>query len=108
MKKTIIMLGILASGLTAGCGEKTPPTPKKIALKCGNYDVAIEMVDKDTLKTAINGEKIEMFRAISASGAKYDGRGAATSVSLWNKGEKWSLLLNNGRPIECKPAPSRK
>jgi membrane-bound inhibitor of C-type lysozyme len=102
--KRISKLAVLAAVLLGGCDSTPPPQAEtqKIALKCGNYDVAIEVADADTLNTAINGEKITMYRAISASGAKYDGKGAAVSASLWNKGENWSLIVNNGSTISCK------
>ena len=87
--------------LLAAC-DSPKKEPERFSLKCGKYSVAVEIVDKDKLNAAINGEKIQMFSAISASGAKYDGRGAVVKASLWNKGRNWSLIINNGRMIECK------
>jgi membrane-bound inhibitor of C-type lysozyme len=100
MGKAAIMLA--ASLILAGCDGGKPIEHKKYALKCGSYDVAIETVDADTLKTAINGEKITMNRAVSASGAKYQGKGAAISAGLWNKDGDWSLEIG-GRAVSCKP-----
>jgi membrane-bound inhibitor of C-type lysozyme len=104
--KAVAVLGLLA---LAACDE-APPVKilEQTALKCGNYDVAIEMVDRDTLNTAINGEKIRMNSAVSASGARYEGKGAAVSVALWNKGQNWMLIINDGAAIDCKPSAKNK
>jgi membrane-bound inhibitor of C-type lysozyme len=101
LSKYFVLLGFLAA-----CGDDdggTPPAAKRDALKCGAYDVAIEYVagDADTLKTSINGEKITMYRAVSASGAKYEGKGSAISAALWNKGQSWTLHVG-GDAIKCK------
>jgi membrane-bound inhibitor of C-type lysozyme len=99
----IKIIAVLGLWVLAGCGDDAPSfISEKIALKCGSYDVAIETVDADTINTAINGEKIEMHREITASGAKYTGDGAVVSASMWNKGEDWTLIIS-GRSISCKP-----
>jgi membrane-bound inhibitor of C-type lysozyme len=90
----------VASLVLAAC-DGAAPKVEKYALKCGSYDVSVEVASPDTLKTAINGEKITMGREISASGARYVGKGAAVSAELWNKGQDWSLDIG-GRFISCK------
>ncbi|MDR1027006.1 MAG: MliC family protein [Rickettsiales bacterium] len=94
-------LALVASVFLAAC-ESPKKEPERFQLKCGKYAVAVEVADADTLNTAVNGEKIQMFSAVSASGAKYEGKGAVVKASLWNKGANWSLIINNGRMIDCK------
>jgi membrane-bound inhibitor of C-type lysozyme len=104
MGKAAIMLAaasLVLAGCDCDCDCGEPRRPNKYSLKCGSYDVAIEIADADTLKTAINGEKITMNRAISANGAKYQGKGAAISAGLRNKGGDWSLEIG-GRAASCK------
>ena len=119
MKKIILIACLLP--VFFGCegnddAQKEPKKsrePEKIALKCGNYDVGIELTDKELVSASINGEKIEMRRAVAASGEKYEGRGAVVSASLlvhrspqgeggWNKDSDWSLSLDGGRQISCR------
>ncbi|MDR2770110.1 MAG: MliC family protein [Rickettsiales bacterium] len=108
MKKAC-MIAILAAGLAA-CDEAPQPEqakePERVALKCGKYDVAIEISDADTLNAAVNGEKITMSAAVSADGAKYEGKGRAASATLWSKGKNWSLSINGGGLTDCKPVPA--
>ena len=102
MKKIILAACLLPVLFGCDCGDEGSRETEKTALKCGIYDVKIEIVGKDFLKTSINGEKIEMRHAVSADGAKYEGKGAVVSAALWNKGTNWMLLLDDGRPIDCK------
>ena len=100
MKKLLIFFAFLS--VLAGCDSGGDSSSKTFTLKCGSYDVAIKILDADTLQTAVNGEKITMNRANYASEMHlYKGRGAVVSVSLWNKGQNWSLDIDNGRRINC-------
>lgn len=103
MRLSRIMVTLLV--LTA-CDGSNAPKSEKVALNCNGYNVTVELgsSDRDTLQAVINGEKITMHSVISASGAKYEGRGAAVTAVLWNKGKDWSLGLNDGKLISCKPS----
>lgn len=101
--KKIISAALLAAALAAcdNGGEYKGPDTKKFVLKCGSYDVAVEVGAGDVLNTTVNGEKITMKPVVSASGSKYEGKGAATSAYLWNKGLDWALGIGKDH-IDCK------
>jgi hypothetical protein len=110
MRKVAAFIGLL---VLFGCSDENTPDNKKItqiSLKCGLYDVVVEPLqgDTDTIQTAINGEKIRMNRATDASGNKFEGRGAVAKVSILNKGDKWSLSIDNGGYIYCSKLQGRK
>ena len=70
--------------------------------KCGGYDVEMRFSDNgDTMRANINGDELELSNVVSASGAKYAGILNDTIVVLWNKGEKWTLILDEDTIIEC-------
>lgn len=88
--------------LIGGCDSDDAKRPTRYQMKCNAYDVVVEVVDADTLNTAINGEKIEMHRAASTNGTKYTGKGAVVQASVWNKGSEWALFIDRGGAIYCK------
>jgi membrane-bound inhibitor of C-type lysozyme len=92
MKKLTILATVLALG---ACGDKNTMT-------CGDYSVKVLESTLDTITTEINGDKVVLNIAVSASGAKYDGTLNETKVTLWSKGDNWSLMLNDGDMMECK------
>lgn len=70
--------------------------------KCGGYDVDMHFSDNgDTMLANINGDELELSNVVSASGAKYAGILNDTIVVLWNKGENWTLVLDDETIIEC-------
>lgn len=69
---------------------------------CGDYQVNMIMSeDGETITAVINGDEMVLNHAISASGARYIGELNDTVVTLWNKGEDWTMYLNE-EVIECK------
>lgn len=93
--KKIMICGVALLALTA-CSEK------KDVMVCGDYEVEMNMsADGETLNTIINGDEMTLNLAISASGARYVGELNETIVTLWNKGEDWTMFLNDGEPIPC-------
>lgn len=94
--KKITLCGIMLLALAACEGDKNTMT-------CGNYEVGITMSEDGTYITAvINGDEMILNQAISASGARYVGELNDTVVTLWNKGEDWTMYLNEDESIECK------
>ena len=55
----------------------------------------------DTMRANINGDELELSNVVSASGAKYAGILNDTIVVLWNKGENWTLILDDETIIDC-------
>lgn len=95
MKK---VLSIVALGLAVSACEKT----EVINATCGDYNVEILMSqDGEKLDAVINGDAMTLDIAMSASGARYVGNLNDTVVTLWNKGQDWSLFFNDGEAIVC-------
>lgn len=75
---------------------------KKNLFICGDYEVEINMSeDGEQIATIINGDGVTLNHAISASGVRYVGELNETVITLWNKGEDWTLFFNDGMPIYC-------
>ena len=107
MNRTIGIL-MLAAALSGCCGGNQSGSQKQFKLKCEGYEkygvIAVETVNPDLLRVTIKGETISMPSVVSASGAKYQGKGnAVTNAVLWSKGSDWSFEANNGRLAACKP-----
>lgn len=97
MKKALFLL--FACIAVAAC-EKTDDGI--IRCQCGDYAVEITMSESgDTINAVLNGDAAELKRAVSASGAKYDGVLNDTDVTLWNKGENWTMILDDDMVVEC-------
>ncbi len=97
MKK--IILPILLSVALCGCGD----SDQGISVVCGNYDVNIKLGSDGThLSALINNKPFDFILGTSASGAKYDGIVNGNNVSLWNKGESWTMFVNEDIVFECK------
>ena len=95
--KKILVLFALCVGVTA-CDKKEP---EQSPMQCGGYEVTIEHTDNDNLHAVISGDAVDLTRAKSADGEKYDGVLNDTDVSLWQAGGIWHLLLSDEAPIEC-------
>lgn len=96
MKKMISFV-VIGLALSACDGNKNT-----IELVCGENDVSINMSDNgDTLNTVINGSEMVFNIAISASGARYISETETGIVTLWNKGEDWTLFFDDNMPITC-------
>ncbi len=94
--KKMALLGCMFLALIACSKEDS-------GLNCGAYHVDITMSeDGETINAVINGDEVSLNHAISASGVRYVGELNDTIVTLWNKGEDWTLYLNEEEMIECK------
>lgn len=70
--------------------------------KCGGYDVEMRFSENgDTMTANINGDELELSNVVAASGAKFAGILNDTVVVLWNRGENWTLILDDETIIEC-------
>jgi membrane-bound inhibitor of C-type lysozyme len=96
MKKFLIC-GLCVAALAA-CENKKQPMAEE-AFKCGDANVAVKVYE-DHIDATINGQEIQMFQVVTASGAKY--QSADTKTSLWNKGENWMMLVGEETVIDCK------
>ena len=96
MKKFLIL--VVCAGLLVACGHNDGIEHQK----CGGYDVDMQFSDDgDTMRANINGDELELSHVVSASGAKFAGILNDTIVVLWNKGENWTLILDDDTIIEC-------
>ncbi len=94
--KKLTLCGLILLSLAACDNNKNTMT-------CGKYEVGITMSEDGASITAvINGDEMTLNQAISASGARYVGELNDTTVTLWNKGENWTMYLNEDEMIECK------
>lgn len=97
MKKIVLFL--FMSVVLCGCGD----SDHGISVVCGNYDVNIKLGSDGThLSALINNKPFDFILGISASGAKYNGIVNGNTVSLWNKGESWTMFVNEDIVFECK------
>ena len=71
-------------------------------LQCGGYDVQMDITDDgNTMRANINGDELELSLGPSASGAKYTGTLNDTVVILWQKGDTWTMMLDEEQIIDC-------
>ena len=97
MKKIVLVLFMFV--VLCGCGD----SDQGISVVCGNYDVNIKLGSDGThLSVLINNKHFDFMQGVSASGAKYDGIVNGNNVSLWNKGESWTMFVNEDIVFECK------
>lgn len=101
MKKFSVIFAMIAC--VAACDKKTENDA--IVRTCGDYTVEIKLSENgDTIDATINGDATTLNLAVSASGARYVGILNDTNVTLWNKGEGWTLFLGDDDTavaIEC-------
>ena len=96
MKKFLFLL--VCGVLVAACGHDDGIEHQR----CGGYDVEMRFSDNgDTMTANINGDELELSNVVSASGAKFAGILNDTIVVLWNKGENWTLVLDDDTIIDC-------
>jgi len=98
MKQIFCSLFFVICSLLSACGERPLA---RANLTCGEFDVRVA-VYADRLDSVINGQHVPMTHVISADGAKYEGISGNVTLSLWNKGESWLMLINDERGIDCK------
>lgn len=94
MKKIISLIVLV--GMLGACGQNQAP------LICGDHSVVIKLHDDGTkLDAEINQETVVLYLVASASGAKYDGLLGDEKITLWNKGDTWTMFVNDGDAIVC-------
>lgn len=99
MKKCMLVL--LGCVVLCGCDKKSDDN-NNIVRQCGNYTVEMSFMDDGAkMHAVINGDAVDMEIAVSASGARYVGVLNDTDVTLWGKGDAWTMFLNDDAPIEC-------
>lgn len=98
MKKIICaMMAVMA---VAACETHDDSAMRR---QCGAYSVGMEFCDDgDTLRADINGDTVDLHHTVAASGARYDGVLNDTAVTLWGKGDDWTLFLGQDEAFECK------
>lgn len=105
-----------AAALVAGCATAVAPaspgTPGAAPLRPLQFDATLDCDDGRiaTLGSAgdrwvlrVEGGEITLVRAVSASGARWQAAGDA-STEVWNKGASTRLTLRGGRPADCATA----
>lgn len=75
----------------------------KPVLRCGGYEVQMDFLpDGNSINANINGDELELVIVPSASGAKYSGVLNDIVVVLWQKGETWTMMLDEEEIIDCR------
>lgn len=98
MKKIFLIFGVCAA-LTACDADKKSDI---IMQQCGDYTVEITPAETgEKINAVLNGDAVELTNSVSASGAKFDGVLNDTAVTLWNQGESWTMILDDGAAVEC-------
>ena len=97
MKKLILFA--LLSVVVCGCdAEKTG-----VSVRCGNYNVHMDIAEDGTsLRALIDGKPFDFILTKSASGAKFAGLVNSNDVTFWNKGDIWTMFINEDIVFECK------
>lgn len=96
MKKFIIIL--LCTFAVAACGREE----KEPVFRCGGYDVQMDIAENgESMHVNINGDELDLSHVVSASGAKYSGILNDTVVVLWEKGNVWTMMLDDEQIIDC-------
>ena len=96
MKKFLICLMVVFIVSACNRSDETP------IVHCGGYDVQMTIADDgNTMHANINGDELDLLLVPSASGAKYSGVLNDIVVVLWNKGNTWTMLLDDEEIIDC-------
>ena len=97
--KKVFLFSVICASLAACDGEKKSDV---IVQQCGDYTVEITLDETgDKINAVLNGDAVELANVVSASGAKFDGVLNDTAVTLWNKGEMWTMILDDDMIVEC-------
>ena len=95
-----VLIAITASLALCACDKKTDSDIS--TRQCGGYQVEMTFNDQgDAMHAIINGDEMDLTLSVSASGAKYDGVLNDTNVTLWQKGDEWTMILDDDMVIEC-------
>jgi membrane-bound inhibitor of C-type lysozyme len=93
MKKILFILSIFP---LFAC--ENPDLP----MQCGEYEVQIEQITESSIKSILNGDRVELVQTEAASGVRYSGILNDTDVIMWNKGDDWTLFIGDDYIAECK------
>ncbi|MBQ8294281.1 MAG: MliC family protein [Alphaproteobacteria bacterium] len=94
MKRLFIIFALM----TLVACDKTPDN----VIHCGDYNVEMAFSDDgEHLNAVINGDPVALDLAVSASGAKYTGILNDIEISLWGKGDNWTLILEPDETFSC-------
>ena len=97
--KKIFLLGFVCVAVAACDADKKSDV---IMQQCGDYAVEITLApDGDKIGAVLNGDAVELVNTVSASGARFDGVLNDTAVTLWNKGDAWTMILDGDMVIGC-------
>ena len=97
--KKVYLISVICASLAACDGEKKSDG---IVQQCGDYTVEITLDETgDKINAVLNGDAVELTNVVAASGAKFDGVLNDTAVTLWNKGEMWTMILDDDMIVEC-------
>lgn len=95
MKKLFLMFGILCA--LSACDKHDD------VVVCGPYEVQMTYSENgDTLHAVLNGDGVDLTNVVSASGARFDGVLNDINITLWSKGNDWTLFLGDDESYECK------
>lgn len=84
----------------AACDKKSADA--QLVRTCGDYVVEANFAeDGSQMNAVINGDAVVLNISESASGAKYDGVLNDTSVTMWGKGDDWTMILDDDMVISC-------
>ena len=96
--KPFIIMGVVLT--TLGACQKNEDT--SLVRQCGEYAVQARFADRGAVMHAqINGKSVTLTSAVAASGAKYDGRLKKIPITLWGRGDKWIMILDDDMIIDC-------
>lgn len=77
-------------------------TSTETTWKCGEWDVEIATTDSgEQLFAKVNGDAVTLNIAVSASGARYVGELNDAEITLWNKGETWTMFIDDSNAMPC-------
>ena len=97
--KKVFLFSVICASFAACDGEKKSDV---IVQQCGDYTVEITLDETgDKINAVLNGDAVELTNVVAASGAKFDGVLNDTAVTLWNKGEMWTMILDDDMIVEC-------
>ncbi len=97
MKKFLIGMFVLAA--LGACDRAADDV---LVRQCGGYRVEMTFADDgDTMNANINGDDMTLERVVSASGARYQGVLNDITVTLWGRGDEWSMFLNDEESFVC-------
>lgn len=98
MKKFLFVFCALSA--LAACDKHS--SDDRLIRRCGEYLVEMAFNNAgEEMNAIINGDAVTLNLVVSASGAKYDGVLNDTTVTLWGKGDDWTMILDEDMVFSC-------